>query len=769
MFNFLKSKSEPVNLQPKDDFSDFGELNGAFKNARDEVLENLTKQFDYTQFDPTKDDQSNYFGLEFDIQTTSSRLKSLYVREPWVYACSDRIARNASSVPLLIVDAKTEEPLPNHPANDIVNQGSSFQDELTKRWVQFLDLILAGNAFLITDKAYTYGCTVPTELVTLQAKVDQQFEDILKYGPIDHASIFGYGTNANVGMKVPFQQLIHFKLPNPFNPFYGLSPFAAASRPVLLDRYKNEFEMAFYHRGASHSGVIENDNEIGKEKMRRLIASFEALYTGKRNWWRPMFLPKGARWKASSLTMSEMQHLEGLRENRLTLLAVLGMPPSQVGLVQDVNRSTSEEQAKIFWQNTIIPLVNFYCAGYNNSFLFRYQYAGAVKVMPDLAGITALEGSLVSKGEAVNALKEVLTINELRVDVLGYEELPSNDPRGNLFVKEITPNIFGPEIPQTPTPVPEKTSTSGEGESTDGASEKTINIAKEKSIAKTGIVAIEKSFGAKFMVYMRSYEEKLLEQTIYALENYRNVNAYLLTKQQERVDQFKAEALPILLSAMDRGFTMSMLSTKRMTDVCHKASQGYEFTPEDEQAIAAIKERTRDRRRKILVDREITKFYGWDENYSERIMKKIEAGLEAGKTNGEIAKEIKDDMDSKGGETYRDQAFTITRTETLTAVSEGIKWSTDVLNTLFTEVNKIWLHVGDYDTNDDARDEHHDFELLGEKPSSYVYKNPKTKNELLYPRDPAGGASDVINCRCSLSNVIPKTSHSRAKPILNEV
>jgi hypothetical protein len=86
--------------------------------------------------------------------------------------------------------------------------------------------------------------------------------------------------------------------------------------------------------------------------MKRLMNTFEQVFTGKRNWWRQIFLPKGAKWVSSGLTMSEMQHLEGLRENRLSILAALGIPPSKVGLVQDVNRSTSDNQDKDFWEES---------------------------------------------------------------------------------------------------------------------------------------------------------------------------------------------------------------------------------------------------------------------------------------------------------------------------------------------------------------------------------------------------------------------------------
>ncbi len=114
MFEFLRRKT--VNTTPKadpiikDDLHDLGEINSKFDRIRDEVDEAVRKQFDYTQFELSRDDQSNYFGLEFDIQTTASRLKGLYVREPWVFTAADRIARNASTVPLVIVDKASGDP-----------------------------------------------------------------------------------------------------------------------------------------------------------------------------------------------------------------------------------------------------------------------------------------------------------------------------------------------------------------------------------------------------------------------------------------------------------------------------------------------------------------------------------------------------------------------------------------------------------------------------------------------------------------------------------
>jgi hypothetical protein len=147
-------------------------------------------------------------------------------------------------------------------------------------------------------------------------------------------------------------------------------------------------------------------------------------------------------------------------------------------------------------------------------------------------------------------------------------------------------------------------------------------------------------------------------------------------------------------------------------------------------------------------------------------MRVIENGHQAGKTNEQIAKDIEDNF----GESYGDQAFTIARTETLSAVSEGIAWHHETMKTIFSEVKKQWFHAGDATllggTNAEARNPHAKFELEGEVASNHVWVNSETGNHLTHPRSPNGGAADVINCRCTMVSVIPPNATSNAGSIL---
>ena len=138
----------------------------------------------------------------------------------------------------------------------------------------------------------------------------------------------------------------------------------------------------------------------------------------------------------------------------------------------------------------------------------------------------------------------------------------------------------------------------------------------------------------------------------------------------------------------------------------------------------------------------------------------IAEGVESGETFDKIASSIRELYN----ENYGNQASTIARTEILSAVSQGMKWNQDVLGEVYSEVEKQWFHVGDVGMNPDAREQHFGFEKEGSKPVNYKYGGV-----LEYPRDPNGGADQVINCRCSMVSVIPDRATSNAEVILDRL
>lgn len=797
-----------------------GEVSAAIERA---MRKSMTAA-SYIAFDNV-DDQGGYFGTEFDIRTTAARLKGLYTREPWIYTTATKIAKTLASVPLKVYsgsgpDAKE---IPNHPVKKLLDMGSPMQSQKELRWNENLDLMLGGNYFLILEENLkTVAGIAPVELVQLNYSQD--------YQRIDSIDVFSMGAGVQKAQRFPIEQVVHVKLPNPFQPLYGMSPFAAAARPILLDRYKNEFEMAFYLRGATSAGVVETTEDLSQNRFRRLVRSFEEAFTGRANWWRTLFLPKGSKFVKSSLTMAEMQHLEGLKENRLTILAVLGIPPSQVGIVTDVNRATAEQQERNFWADTIVPLAEFCASGWNQSHVVKQVYKGKIEVRPDFTGIEAVEGFLAMKAEKAKAMEPYYLIDEIRERVWKDEPLP--DGKGQRLVAEVKSSGgpgFPPELalggkPSTtkaalPTgfeivclvfPKDKFTQTAAlawaesHGYSSDNcadgsdswrlqqASPDVYDLATMKDHALEDGVRAEiaeriDTEGAKaaFLASKAAatgsqnrIESKLGAALARAVDAYINdlltqAKEALLTKKPVRtaLENRASERLEAYVSRSLKTYEAALdrgfsAATSMVKIFAEGSTKRARFTTLSETDQQAVD---------VLKERTED---GQRKVLRDRLIERFR-GLDANRTeavmgiieDGERAgkpyEQIAREIRDTYGEAYQNQARTIVRTEVLSAVSQGLAWNHGVLGEVFTEVQKEWMHQGDAGVNPDARESHAD--LDGEIVTdswSYVNEYGETIT-LAYPRDPSAPAGEVINCRCTMLSVIPEGATSNAEDILD--
>jgi HK97 family phage portal protein len=777
----LSKTSTPLVTKEKEDMRSYFELN----NVQDRMAAEVQKSIDLSHFQVGLDyfNEGGHFDEEFHLRASVGRLKGLFIKEPWTYATASLIAKTISTVPFIIRNTQTGEIDEEHPLNDMVNGGDIGEAAQAKKIASAVDLLCGGNIFYALNDERTKNIRVPVEYTNLKLRNVQTSEDkalLETVGPVKYVELYGApGTNLfNVNQsKLDYKDVVHIKLANPFNPFFGLPLYVAAVRPILTDREMSEFQMAFYKRGATNSGVIETTQDLSTKRMKRLMATYEKTFTGRRNWWRTIFLPKGGKWVNSGATMDQLKHIENKQDNRLTLLAVLGIPPMKLGIVQDVNRSTAEIQDKTYYENTIIPLATTMADGWNNSYYLRIELGGIYKVEPDFSGVEAVEGSIRARGENAQSVDKYLIINEIREDILKYPPLKKTDPRGKMFASEVRPSPSFNPFSENPEPAtnpddlgpeeevkPEKTPEENEED----------NKAQEVSNIKQSIIntqeTIEKNQGRKYLKAYDAYIEKLLKQAQFAIINNRNVRGHLEAVFDERLELYMRLANPALISAMDRGFVSGSSNAKSLSMIefrkFYPKTKQTRFTATDEQAIDILREKTKEDKRRVLENRNIKTFSGFDETRTNVIMNLIDLGLQEGQTLEQIAKTIED----RYFENYSDQAFTIARTEVLTAVSEGLMWNHEVLNQVFSHTGKQWFHVGDVKSNPGAREGHAAFENEGDKgvvPSNFVYTNFKTGGKLSYPRDPMGGAGETVNCRCSLTTVIPPNATSNAQVIID--
>src|SRR5690606_14585092 len=93
-------------------------------------------------------------------------------------------------------------------------------------------------------------------------------------------------------------------------------------------------------------------------------------YTGPQAAHKPIFLGgQNVSVAKSVATHNEMGFLEGRQFIITEILAVLNVPPSKIGLMENANRSNSKEQDKSFRSESISPLQNIVENVVNSQFI----------------------------------------------------------------------------------------------------------------------------------------------------------------------------------------------------------------------------------------------------------------------------------------------------------------------------------------------------------------------------------------------------------------
>lgn len=133
----------------------------------------------------------------------------------------------------------------------------------------------------------------------------------------------------------------------------------------------------------------------------------------------------------------------------------------------------------------------------------------------------------------------------------------------------------------------------------------------------------------------------------------------------------------------------------------------------------------------------------------------IARGFDEGKTVRQISTDIYKIINSRNF--YKWQSLRIARTETTTAANYAATVSSSVSGVL---MDKVWVSGQDLRTRrvpEDKYDHYHmnQVKVNLEKPFSV------SGEKLLYPGDPKGSAGNVINCRCTVAQVVRRDKNGK--------
>jgi HK97 family phage portal protein len=280
-----------------------------------------------------------------------------------------------------------------------------------REWIETLvsQLLVAGNAY--------------AEMVSVEGALRELHAlrpDRMKVVPSREGwpESFEYSVGGQ-SVRLPRESIIHLKLFNPVDDYYGLSPLEAAARSIDTHNAASAWNKAMLDNAARPSGALVfagTDNTLTTEQFERLKAELTSTYQGAANAGRPMILEGGLDWKEMGFSPKEMEFIEAKNIAAREVALAFGVPPMLLGIPGDNTYANFAEANRSFWRQTVVPLAgrvaDAVAAG------LSLQSNETVSLKPDLDQVEALAPDRDALWKRINEAT-FLTAAEKR-EAVGY-------------------------------------------------------------------------------------------------------------------------------------------------------------------------------------------------------------------------------------------------------------------------------------------------------------------------------------------------------------
>lgn len=282
----------------------------------------------------------------------------------WVYDAINLYADPVSTAPYRLtrsdgtklVRTKTKGTPPDHevgPADlyALLDKPNPFMlyDELLALLV--IDLMLVGDGYW-----YQYQKTSSGKPLALYRLAPSHVR--IKPGPQGPKHYEYQPPGSPNKLKIPVEDVIHFKRPNPHDMYYGMGVIQGGGRAMDLELALTDTITSYYENRADPSLIVQSERRVPRDVFNKLRAQLRARTAGSRNAGELLVLEAGL--KASSLSASARDALydELSKMSRNRIFVKFRTSPLLYGLLDEASGSNKVADARREFNNeTLRPFM----------------------------------------------------------------------------------------------------------------------------------------------------------------------------------------------------------------------------------------------------------------------------------------------------------------------------------------------------------------------------------------------------------------------------
>jgi len=305
----------------------------------------------------------------------------------------------------------------DHPIIDLLENPSPEMDGYTLAMQRMLNLQLTGNAYLHPIISETLG--VPIELWNMQSDLVQVIPD----GTMDLVDFYKYG---KLPSSVEFRkdEVLHEKVPNPSDPFYGKGWVSACLDAVDLLHSMDEYEQSVLDNQARPDWAVMVKEHLTDSQYQRLLQQIERQLGGKNNRSRPFIFEGGTSGMPMSFSPTDLAFDTGENRKIEVVSAISGVPVSKLK-ANDPNLANAREGNMGWLRDTIVPYLTMDESFLNRQLLPMFgEYADNLFLAYD--DPISADRSVQANIDSTDASAGIRTRNEIRAD-RGLEPMEGGD------------------------------------------------------------------------------------------------------------------------------------------------------------------------------------------------------------------------------------------------------------------------------------------------------------------------------------------------------
>jgi HK97 family phage portal protein len=332
----------------------------------------------------------------------------------YVYPIVSQIAENAAKVEFQVVttDKDGNETIKtSDPFLELIKKPNKEQSQFMFLELHFTYMKLCGESFWYLARGVKSGKI--RELYLLDpSRMEVVIDDSLA-----NATVTGYVLINSKGERIPFDvnEILHFKMPNPNNPFRGYGPIEAGKTYILTEEYSSDWTKNAIKNSGRPSGVLNIRGVTNEDNFKKIKQQFKDTYSGVKNAGKTMLLgvAGGLDYQKLGMELGDIALKEIKNLTRDDIMIMFRMSKTMLGISDDVNRANAREARIVLHENVIIPEVDR-LIDHLNAFLYPQ--------LSDLQNAKIKYSPFVTSSEKEKnegweiAVNKWLTVNEIRAE-----------------------------------------------------------------------------------------------------------------------------------------------------------------------------------------------------------------------------------------------------------------------------------------------------------------------------------------------------------------